>query len=272
MHVSVIMPVYNGEATVARAVKSIQAQTYLDWDMVIVDDGSKDRTWAILQDLARQDPRITLLANGKNRGVAASLNHALRHARGPLIARMDADDISLPMRFRQQVDFLTAHPQLDVLGTAAYVLEESLSSCPRLFRCPYETHPEIVATISRDTPFIHPSIMARKIFFETLGGYDERFSGAEDYDLFLRGYNYFQYHNLPTPLLYYHVHPQVTFYKLKINCKVLIKASWRDRNLSKYLLPIVREVLCFIYNKSFAKVLLTRMATFTQQVTTRSGK
>jgi glycosyltransferase involved in cell wall biosynthesis len=249
MHITVIMGVYNGEATVARAVRSIQDQTYPDWDMIIVDDGSTDRSGAILEELASQDRRLSILTQPSNRGLAASLNLGLRQARGPWIARMDDDDISLPQRFEQQVNFLSAHPAVDVLGTGAYVLDEGGHGSPKLYRDLRESHSEIVSHLVWESPFIHPTIMARKEFFTSLGGYDEGLRRAQDRDLFYRGYKYFTYHNLKTPLIYYYVQPEITLARVFYRSIVLIKAGRRGHELMKCALPILKEACSFILYK-----------------------
>jgi glycosyltransferase involved in cell wall biosynthesis len=104
MHVTVVMPAYNAVATVSAAIESIRKQTYTHWDLLIVDDGSTDGTWEVLKSAAFLDPRIALIRNPSNRGLAASLNTGWRQAGGEVIARMDADDTSLPQRFEKQID------------------------------------------------------------------------------------------------------------------------------------------------------------------------
>ncbi|MEK7360110.1 MAG: glycosyltransferase family 2 protein, partial [Planctomycetota bacterium] len=98
-HITVIMSIHNNEKTLRAAVESIQKQTYKDWDMIVVDDASTDGSRDLLLNVSKDDPRIQLLLNTNNIGLAASLNKALGHAKGPLIARMDGDDICFPERF-----------------------------------------------------------------------------------------------------------------------------------------------------------------------------
>src|ERR1039458_114749 len=117
MRVSVLMAVYNGASSVRAAIASIAAQTYEDWELIIVDDGSTDSTLSTLEIIAATDPRIHILHNTRNRGLAASLNTARKYAHGDLLARMDADDVSHPERFQCQVQFMATHPEVDVLGT-----------------------------------------------------------------------------------------------------------------------------------------------------------
>src|SRR5690606_26457619 len=122
--VSVVMPVYNGERFLRQAVDSILQQDFQDFEFIIVDDGSKDHTWNILQDYARHDPRVILLRNDTNNGVLAARNRGLAVAQGEYLAVQDADDISLPQRFRLQVAYLDQHPQVSAIGSPAQRIDE----------------------------------------------------------------------------------------------------------------------------------------------------
>ncbi|MFH1918719.1 MAG: glycosyltransferase, partial [Planctomycetota bacterium] len=235
MHVTVLMAVYNDAGTVEAAVESIRTQTYTNWDLLMVDDGSTDDTPAILQRLAQQDERITVLRNETNRGLPAALNIGWRQARGELIARMDADDLCLPERLQRQVEFMTAHPEVAVLGTGVEYMDEDGRTLGRGVRP--EQHEELVQKILRESPFYHPSVMVRPTFYEALGGYDERIRRAEDRDLWLRGRRRFRYHNLREPLIRY---------------RISGKPSWRDIYDGTYalLLAVRREqmpLVCYWY-------------------------
>src|SRR5688572_5358734 len=113
--VSVVLPVYNGQQYIHEAVSSIQNQSFQDFEFLIVDDGSTDDTPAILQEFARRDDRIRLY-HQENSGLISSLNRMCRVARGLYIARMDADDISLPNRLRRQIDYLDSHSDVGIVG------------------------------------------------------------------------------------------------------------------------------------------------------------
>jgi glycosyltransferase involved in cell wall biosynthesis len=201
MHVTAILPVWNGEATVVAAIESIVAQTYVDWDMIVVDDASTDGTAAVLDAWAARDARISVIRNHRNVGLARSLNLAWPRARGELIARMDADDVSLPGRFQAQVAFLCAHPEVHVVGTGIYLLDDR-GRMRGAVLLP-ERHEELVATIFRRVPVIHSTVMMRRGFLEQTGGYDPRLRRAQDADLWLRGYSRFRYANVASPLVEY---------------------------------------------------------------------
>jgi glycosyltransferase involved in cell wall biosynthesis len=229
MHVTVLMAVYNGAATVREALASILCQTYQDWDLIIVDDGSTDGTLAILESLAATDARVRVLRNGANRGLAASLNVAWSQARGDLLARMDADDFSYPDRLHRQVEFMAAHPEVAVLGTGI----ELMDSEGRLLGCALcpEWHEELQKRMYKENPFAHPSVMMRRGFLEALGGYDGRLKWAEDADLWLRGYRQFRYHNLQQPLIRYRVRSKIVLRMSAYSAFVLLRASLRERLL-----------------------------------------
>lgn len=233
MHVTVLMAVYNGRNLVVNAIESIIDQTYDDWDLLIIDDASTDGTSELLQSLAVRDARITIIRNPMNRQLAASLNIGWRQACGELIARMDADDVSLPERIERQVEFMQAHPEVAVLGTGAELVDEAGQSLGIAFR-PAE-HEVLAAKIYKECPFIHPSVMIRRSFLEALGGYNERCSaggaGPEDYDLWLRGYTRFRFHNLQEALVRYRVRRTVLLQRILVTILVLVRAAYRDKHL-----------------------------------------
>src|SRR4051794_4532921 len=112
--VSIVMPVYNGAAYVAEAVRSILGQTFEDFEFIIVDDGSTDRTPRILHEYERMDRRVRVISR-PNTGIVGALNDGVAAAEAPLIARMDADDVSTPQRLHRQVEYLSEHPEVVVL-------------------------------------------------------------------------------------------------------------------------------------------------------------
>ncbi len=120
--VSVLMPIYNAELTLAEAVESILAQTFTDFELIVVDDGSTDGSLQMLQKFAHRDTRIRIISR-PNTGIAGALNEAMDAARGEFLARMDADDISLPARFEKQVAFLQEHPDVVLLGSRVMLVE-----------------------------------------------------------------------------------------------------------------------------------------------------
>ena len=179
---SVVMSVYNGEPYLRAAVDSILAQTYTDYEFIIIDDASTDATAAILDGF--DDLRIVRSRNEENIGLTRSLNKGLVIARGEYIARMDADDISLPERLAKQVDFLDTHPEIGVLGTAVRVIDGS-GNLSHIWRLPAK-HALIKWRLCFSDSIAHPTVMMRREALEQVRGYDTGFMSAQDYDLWRR--------------------------------------------------------------------------------------
>jgi hypothetical protein len=198
------MPVRNGGAYLALSVGSILAQTFADFEFIIVDDGSTDGTAEHLRLSAAADARIRVLSQ-ETAGLVASLNRGCHHAAAAYIARMDADDIAFPERFARQVEFLDRHPEVAVVGSAVVRIDASGRELKRNV-CP-TSHAEIVAALRTYTCFTHPSVMLRATALSAVGGYRYAYGPAEDYDLWLRLSERYQLANLPEPLLYYRVFP-----------------------------------------------------------------
>ncbi len=193
--VSVVMSVYNGERYVGESIDSILGQTFRDFEFVIVDDGSVDDTPAVLE--RYHDPRIKVYRQ-PNRGQSSALNQGIRNASGWFIARMDADDISLPERLEREVRFLEAHSEIGLVGTWCIKVDAGTGK-ERL-----QSLPEDDAAIRRflrvDNPFIHSSVMVRRSVFDMVGLYDERFIW-QDYDLWVRISKHFRMANIGEPLV-----------------------------------------------------------------------
>lgn len=219
------MPAYNVADSVDAAVQSIRRQTFTDWEMVAVEDGSTDDTFSRLRAAASREPRIQVLRNNRNRGLAVSLNRGWRHARGELIARMDGDDASVPTRLATQVAFLDAHPDVAVLGGLVEFVDED--GCSMGVGKRPETHEELVSKMYKEIPFLHPTVMMRRGFLEELDGYDERLRRGEDVDLWLRGYRRFRFHNLQVPVLRYSV-PQPSWETVVWNAYALARSARRE--------------------------------------------
>jgi glycosyltransferase involved in cell wall biosynthesis len=202
--ISVLMPVHNAERYLAEAVESILGQTFSDFEFLIIDDGSTDRSPAMLDRYASGDPRIRLTSR-PNTGYAVALNELLGQARGELVARMDADDVALPERFARQVEYLRAHPKVVCVGSAVRFID----SAGRFLR---ERHPgmehELIQerALAGDCALNHPSVMMRRAAVEAVGGYHVEFVPAEDLDLWLRLGEIGRLTNLADVLMQYRQH------------------------------------------------------------------
>ena len=198
--ISVIMPVYNAEKYLNEAIDSILNQTFGDFELIIINDGSTDSSVEIIKNY--NDSRIRFIDNKTNEIYMKRLNEGIELAHGEYIARMDADDISLPQRFEKQVEFLDKNPDIGIVGTfwKSFGAEECVVELPQF---PAEVQ---VFSIFH-SPFGHPSVMFRKSFFDKYGlRYDENCPYAEDYDLWTKALNYFGGANIGEVLLNYRVH------------------------------------------------------------------
>lgn len=178
--ISVIMAVYNGEKYLAEAIESILNQTFKNFEFIIVDDCSKDNSLNVIKDFAKKDNRIKIIFNKKNLKLPASLNKGLKIAKGKYIARMDADDISLPERFEVQYNFLEEHQEIFLIGGGAININEDNKFL-------YTFHPQtnlnrVKRKLSYLDCFYHPTIMFRN---ERIIKYREKFIYAQDYDFYL---------------------------------------------------------------------------------------
>jgi glycosyltransferase involved in cell wall biosynthesis len=194
--VSVVMTVYNGEPWLAEAVDSILGQTFQDFELVVVDDGSSDATPDTLR--RRAEPRLRVIRQ-RQTGQTPALNVALRHATGSLIARMDADDVALPERLARQVAFFAANPRVGLLGTGSHEISpdgQILST-----HVPPVDDRTIRRALIRKNPFVHSAVMFRRAALDAAGPYDEGFVVAQDYDLWLRMSRVTALANLPEPLV-----------------------------------------------------------------------
>ena len=179
--VSIGMPVYNGAETLAAAIRSIISQTYQNWELLIMDDGSTDGSEHIAASFG--DPRIRVIRGDDNRGIVYRLNEAVRLAQGDYFARMDADDISFPERVAHQVSYLDKHPEISLVG--AQVLVFSGEGVVKGSVPVYGSHDEIVARPWMGFCLAHPTWMGRRDWF-LANPYDQSANGAEDQQLLFR--------------------------------------------------------------------------------------
>lgn len=199
--VSVIMPAYNAEKYIGEAIDSILAQTFRDFELIIVNDGSTDRTEEII--LSYSDPRIVYLKNETNLKISDTLNRGIDIAQGEYIARMDSDDIALPERFERQVAYMDQNPKCVVCGTAAILFGEGMeektvvpSGDPRYVKGQMIFH----------CPIMHPSVFIRQEVLERNNiRYCRDYNGTEDYEMWWRLSSYGEICSLPDPLLKYRI-------------------------------------------------------------------
>ncbi len=205
--VSVIMAACNAAPYLHEAIGSILAQTLRDWELICVDDGSKDRTREIAEEFARRDSRVRVLSRG-NTGPAIARNEAVAAARGGLIAILDADDVSLPGRLAAQAEFLRLHPDVVCVGSRVLVIDQDGDPID-VFRVPLN-HDEIDrhhVQRGQGGAIMHSAAMMRASVLRGAGGYRARFQPAEDLDLWLRIAELGRLANLEEVLVRYRLNP-----------------------------------------------------------------
>jgi len=212
--ITVLMSVYNGEKYLREAVESILNQTFSDFEFLIIDDASTDSSLEILQ--SYDDPRIKIIRNIENLGLTKSLNIGIRLAKREYIARMDADDISLPERFERQITFLLNHPDIALAGTFYQNIDHEgniFGTCNLLLKPRYQD-------FIKGNCIIHGSVMVRSEVMVTISGYNELIKKCQDYALWLQLAKEYQLCNIPDVL-----------YKLRIHENSVSIKGWEE---SKY--------------------------------------
>ena len=211
--ISVIMPAYNVEKYVGKAIESILKQTFEDFEFIIIDDASTDKTYDII--CTYHDRRIILVRNQIRLGVAACINKGLSIARSEFIARMDSDDISKPERFKKQLDFMRANSNLGISGSHMEIIDEKGNLRK-------EHHKKIgdeeikISLFFGHTSLAHPSIIIRKTILDMYHlRYDTAFRYAEDYDLYCRCSSFIVLDNYPECLVQYRIHSNSISQKYK---------------------------------------------------------
>lgn len=233
--VSVVMPAYNAEKYISEAIESILNQTFRDFEFIIVDDGSADKTWEIIQEYAKKDKRIIPVKNEENLKICKTLNKGIDLSRGKYIARMDADDWSFETRIEKQVFFMEDNPNVVVCGGYIEVCNENLS--PMYTRKYPLTDKSIRKKLFIYSPFAHPSVMFRTFPIKREEYiYDYNLHDAEDYDLYFRLGKRGKFANLKDVLIKYRVsdnsishkkHVRQGLLTLYIRCKAVIKYGYK---------------------------------------------
>ena len=230
---TVLMPVYNAELYIKEAVDSILSQTFSNFEFLIFNDGSTDRSADFIR--AYNDSRIKFFDFQQNHGLVHHLNNGMAIARGQYIARMDADDISLPNRLMQQVRFMDDNP--DIIASGAWM--KSIGISEKVLK--YPTEPDIIrAQMIFDCPIAHPTVILRREVFVASYCYSDNYEHTEDYELWIRISKNFKISNLDQViLLYRRHHSQVTHLH-----------NFRQRETSLKLQITLLENLCIIPTKS----------------------
>jgi len=250
--VSILLPVYNGERYLREAVESLLNQTYPHFELVILNDGSTDRTEEII--LSYDDPRIVYVKNRANLGIVKTLNKGITLAKGEYIARMDADDIALPQRLEKQIDYLQADSDCDAVFTKIAKIDEA-SRRIGVWDADQQNvrHAQIVGALPQGNVLAHPTVMIRSELLKKYR-YDYRAEGSEDYNLWLRlAADGCRLEKIEEELLLYRVHED-SITQQSIRGIAALKKECRAR--SYFLLERCRQRRCHSFERRVLKKVL----------------
>ena len=223
--ISVIMPAHNSEAYIAEAVQSILEQTWQNFELIIINDGSTDYTLQVVESFT--DSRIRVISLAKNGGISAALNTGITQARGHYIARLDSDDISDKHRLQKQKYFLDQHPEVGVIGCYIKVFDHNSE---RIHYYPLDSL-ILKKSLPYVSPFAHPAVMIRKSCLPPQP-YNSRFNLAEDLDLWFRLSTDTEFATLPECLIRLRRHSSSSTQKnLKSTFMTATKVRWRYRHI-----------------------------------------
>lgn len=195
--VTIGIPVYNCEQHIELAIRSVLKQTYANFELIITDDGSTDNTVGKIKKF--DDPRIKLIADGKNRGISYRLNQQIDTAKGAFFVRMDGDDMMFPNRVEKQINYLLEYPSVDIVGSGAVIIDDENTILG--FREGRNDFYSVRDVVFRSR-YIHPTVSGRIDWFRKYH-YKEDYNGCEDRDLWIRSFNDSKMHCLDEPLMFY---------------------------------------------------------------------
>jgi len=201
--VSVVMPVYNAENIISNPIESILNQTLKDFELIIINDASTDKTLQVIEKFRKKDRRIKVINNEKNMQMAHSLNVGISEAKSEFVARMDQDDIAFKDRLEVQYNFLLRHPRTAIVGNDIITLDKDENVIGR--RTYPTTSKQLKSIMFRYSPFAHSTVMFRKNAYERIGGYDRTKYPCEDIDLWFRLGQKYEFASIPRALLNYRV-------------------------------------------------------------------
>lgn len=232
--VSVLMPVRNSEKTIISAVNSILNQSFVHFELIIIDDFSQDNSWKIILHLAKNDKRIRVFRNSNNLQIARTLNKGVGYCKSELIARMDADDESLPDRLQMQYQYMMKHPKVGIAGANISITDQnghifSSRSYPT-------SSSQLKKMVFRYSPFAHPTVMFRKKIFLDCNGFDPNKVPCEDIDLWLKMGRICEFGSIDKTLLKYRISPasnsNFNLFRVEwITFKIRVEAIFKYRYL-----------------------------------------
>lgn len=218
--ISVVMPAHNAQKYLSTAIESILNQTFKKFELIIVNDASTDKTLQIIKSFAKKDSRIRIINNKKRLDIAGSLNKGISHAMSNIIARMDADDISLPNRLEVQYKLINNSKKIAVVGANIVVMdpqEKDISA-----RSYPANSKDLKACFFKYSPFAHPVVMFRKKIFDEVGKYNPKYSPTEDLDLWFRIGRKHEFRSVPQLLLRYRLSEKSSSHSIIRDLEILV--------------------------------------------------
>ena len=242
-YISIGIPIYNAEDHLADTIKSVLAQSYPYWELILIDDGSTDNSFKIAQEFSYKDERIRLIYDGENKKLPYRLNQLIKESKGSFIARMDADDVMHPQRLEKQLSFLEENRNYDLVSSGLISIDSQ--NKVKGFRCVNQLYDDF-SSPSLGYPIVHPSVMARKSWYER-NLYSLEYPRAEDFELWTRAIikKDFNMAVLPDLLLYYREEGNLSKDKITNSYKDLLKIYkyYSVNKFTVYALKIYFKIL-----------------------------
>lgn len=264
MPVTIAIPFYNAEKFLADAIRSVFAQTYTDWELLLLDDGSTDGSLEIARSI--KDSRVRVISDGKNMKLAARLNQIVELAKYDLIARMDADDLMSPTRIEKQVKYLENNTKTDLVSTGLISITDDL----RIIGCRWHHNSTITLKellYQKGCGVVHAAILARKGWHKR-NPYNESLKVAQDYELWISAKynNDFNIHLIQEPLYFYREEGNINIVKMRL-ARINERKLYRKYG-KKYIIPLLMKS----YSKSFIKKTLNDLNLLTILLKRRNSK
>lgn len=247
--VSIGIPFYNSENFLSDSIVSIISQTYKNWELILVDDGSSDSSLKIANYYAQKNSRIRVISDGENKKLPARLNQLISESKGDYIARMDADDIMHPQRLEKQIGFLQKNQQYDLVSSGLISINNQNEV--KGFRCVSQLYDEF-SSPSLSYPIVHPSVVARKSWYER-NQYSLAYPRAEDFELWTRAIKSkdFKMAVLPDLLLYYREEGNLSIDKIINSYKDILKIYSKHHSSSNIDIEVLKLNFKIIISKLF---------------------
>ncbi len=252
MKVTIGIPFYNAERFLHLAIKSVLNQRFTDFELILSNDGSTDNS--LKTALSFNDPRIKIITDGQNRGIAYRLNEQISMANGEYFARMDADDIMHPERIQIQYEHLRNDPMMDVVGSSAAIIDDN----NKIIGYRNSTIHNDIEQVFRHVCFIHPTITGKTEWFKKYG-YIESLKGVEDYDLWIRSFMQSSFYAIDKPLLFYRDPQKVKIETYRFRQKQLRLAVIKNKGIIGNRSFLLRRIIIESYLKEFIMVICERI-------------